>query len=1663
MTDDIDSQDIHRTADSSTERAKLTVDTLSDEQLRAVADAWRDAQDTDTPMANLRGAMTDSGLFDFMSKYETNNLELRGLATSAQDTLESRQRNSRKDELKHILAAVEGKPSYADKRTALSDLLGFRMIYDMDNLELDRFIADAGQELHSTESNEDQQSRDDQSVDSSSANVASTPDVTSKTTNRDMADQVSDLLNGQLAVNRADQVQYGAGATALGKKVGGQYVNESQLRDIVAHQDQIRDGLADRGEPDGSSGDQAPPASDPTTGDQLSGNDDEEATISGDEQDPEQFMQRFEAHNHPDEQPAEGGEPEEDRGEDSPERELTLSFVDQTHDAIAAARDAAEARRRNELQEGGRFKRMLKSIWMGENGIAGAYYLEKYKKEALGEIAEQNDILAHESNDLDARSRAQLATIDRFQSEYDESIHTEAGEKRQELDADSDFSTAMRDLIRRYATGEIENPTALAEERGRILQQLSESGHADLIGEGKVRIDNLLGIAEQVKAMADHGESIDRVVDGMKIVTGESRANVRTEAQLAMAERAIDRLQRSKIGGFVGPETIGAATAIALGALKAGRGSMMAAAGVTVAPGVLGGAFAAIRESKRIKQERALHSREMAQGKRYELGKRRDEIEGVRYETVAATDLSELLEGMLSDENMTPEQQALQDAYEAIAAAESRVQLSDSKNIDLISYSAVTEIEAERRRLDIARAQAKIRLAPHLVLLPQEYRERLGITDDMSVNQALERFSEPIVELNQDITAKDKAFRSLRTRRVAKAAAIGAGTSLVFGLGAQELTAFANPSYDGLVEHAIHPDAITPEGRQTLLEGLVHGQTGTTYDYIVPSSTYEQHAVLPNGGTVDIPQGYTIVDGPNGTYSIEAPDGSTVLSSSEIAYDSNGVPTPESLALLEQKHISIANNGAYVENTTTTTKTVTVAEYNKQNADATTQVKRDFWYDNDTPKPVYDKNELGLQWGGQNGNGVGADGNVKMNVSSMTEGGSYNNGKQVSWAETARDGKLKLAISASKDTQGAVYMVDIKPDGSIDIPAGSPAAKFFSVGPDGQMEFHGAYAEVAEVRTTVDGVTHIAPLATEVGDNSVKTISTEVTTTTKTYVPHLKVTPPPIEHATEYTKDVEGFGMPGIVPRRPLEKIRREGRRLPEHNGGGYDGNYGDSYRNSEESTRWQRERSPRLRDNPEADLQTGEELDFYYDQQKEARGDDYIAEIDKRIDDSDVLRTMDRNTRAIVVMPVHASAEGDNIYNTLSLYAQQDAESRDKAVILMNLNWIDDEEHDPKKAAGIKKTFDEVERFRRDHPEVKLAQFTKKWPRDWYENVRKKAMYGEIIKTLYDTAALSVRRAIKDGRMPDDQEVLMITNDADARGMSKTFFQRYIYQMDRSPRSDAFIGRIHWGIEAAKKFPGYYYAQRFQQLANELATGSRDFNVTPATIGPNSAFRVKAYAAIGGCEDRDDMGVGADSVLGHKLWAARQGGDAARANYGAHASSGRRSRRRVIAQVQGADIDTAPERLLNQGYRDGKFMPDAWGRFDQQVSRDGMHIEQLSLPEEDTNKDFESVRERIEQQYTEYINRWYGRDKRLATIALTILHPAEKQGDKTNPAWDLHEDSNGRLEFRFTHAGARQLKRSFSRDEQGRRRTLGRQLRGRYYGGWTARSKREAPLARPE
>ena len=1196
------------------------------------------------------------------------------------------------------------------------------------------------------------------------------------------------------------------------------------------------------------------------------------------------------------------GAPTEPEGEKQAEYDpLVLAFIDQTHDALAAARDAAETRRRNELQQDSRFKQFLKNVWMGENGLAGSYYLEKFKKESLSQIQQNGDVLTYESADLGARTDAQLATIERFQSEYDESIHTDAGEQRVELGADSEFTLAMKDLLRRYASGEITDPEALQEERGRILERLNGAGNKELVGEGKVRIDNLLAIADQVKAMVGHGESLDRVLDGMKLYSAESRSNVRSEAHLDKVERLVDRLQKSRVGSLVGPETIGIAAAVSLGVARAGRGTVLHVLGVTVAPGVLGGAFAAIRESKRLKQERALHSREMAQGKSYDTGKRRDAIESTRYETVDAGALTAQLEELLRDSDSTPDD--VQRAYEIIAGVEARIQLSDKRNVDLVSYSSPLTIEKERRGLDEARALVKQRLTDHMGELTNEYRTQFGISDGQSTNESLSRYTDAVMELDTDIDAKDKAYRKLRRRRVAKAAVIGAGTSLVLGLGSQELIAFVNPSYDGLAEHMLHGGAPSSDGRQTLLEGLVHGHSGGTgVEHIAPSATYASYSLGTHQNALELPSDYKVVTGQGGMLSIEGPKGTQVVDNLTLQKD--GALTSHSVELLKEHNISVVDTGHVVTHDVAITKNLTVAEYNHTHAADTTHITRDFGYNNNTA--AADKNELGLQWG-HGGTGVGANGDVQMSVSHMTQAGSSHGFEHTSWSHDAHDGKLKLAISGSRGTQAQAYLVDVKPNGTIDIPKDSPAAKFFSIDKSGHAEFHGAYAEVAEVRGEVGGVTHIAPLATVVGSNSVTHLSDTVTTTTREYIPHVKVTPPAIDTVrTAPARTIEGFGMPGFVPRRPLEKLSR--RRVDGA------GEYGHGRRRPGEYGLYHQlaERSPTIEADPGATLVLGKELDWFKDQLARTEQSSYIQKINDDIKNSSQLQSLPSTLRTLTTQPVAAASESENIYKTLSLYAQQDAEQLRNNTILLNVNWLDEVERDPENRVKIDKTIAEIERARHDFPQLSIATMTREYKVKEVEKTG--GVIGYAARDLMNTALMAIHQNIENGRLAYDDDIAIVRHDADMRGMARHYFRQLERSMDDNPGVDIFHGTIRSDVRMHDRYPGIGIVTNFSQA---MSMGNAAAN-RPWTVGINAVVRASSLAAVGGLGPLLWTGAGSDdSNLTYRISDAR--------NAPTPTSSGASpqpevKKHRIVVPVVGMGVDSAADRLIPQYLMDRHF-----------------------------------------------------------------------------------------------------------------------------------------------
>lgn len=1439
------------------QQRKLTVDGLSDDQLRMLAETWESVRDSDTPMADLRSALTDGGLFEFSSLYNTNNIELRSMGVAARDTLTHRQENNRRNELTAIMSAVEGRESYADKRTALSDLLGFSTVHGMTNQDIDNFISDAQAELDGLNAE----------VDDEAGASSQNPDNPSDGADPDrpnqlMADEVGDLIEGHLTVDAADRVRYTIGATALGRKVGGQFVSPSQLRDIYAFADQIRNGLPVReaelaSEPEPArepSPIDTPPESDPPTGPDRPTPDD----------------------------PADPDTPPVP----IPERDapLTLTFVDQTHDARAAARDAAEARLRNELQEdieGNRlsrgFKRFIRTMWKGEHGLARHYYREKYKKEALEQIQQQNDLLANEDVGLDARTRAQMATIDRFQSEYDESIHDEAGEQREKIAKDSPFAIEIKQLIQRYASGEITDADALQEERGRLLQRMQDSGNGQLIGEGAMRIDNLLAIADQVKAMVDHGESIERVLEGMKIYTGESRANVRSEAHLSKIERAIDRMQRSRIGGLVGPVALGAAASVVIGVTNVGRGSLLTAAGMMAVPGAVSGGFAALRESKRVKEERALHSREMAQGKTYEPGsKRRDQMEETRYETRSATVLTQTLNELLKDVE-TPTPEAVQGAYATVAVIEARIRKSDKSKVDLLSYSDVASIEQERRDLDEARALAKIRLKTHLGSLPEAFRTQFSVHSGQSANQALEQYiGEANKLLETDISQKDAAFAKLRRRRVLTAAAVGAGVGIASSFITQEVVAGLDANRNGLVESWFGAQS-NPDGRSTILKGTADWLTGSK----PPEATgafrhFESHAIEGHKGVVQLPEGYKVTAGNDGQFGIEDPEGHHIADG--LSVDKAGKLTPASLDTLHNQGIGVEDHSKRATITTEKTKKVSIRDYVKHHKNETTKVTRDFWYDNNTPKPIFEKNELGLAWGGEDGKGVGKHDDIKMSIAGMTQGGSYHNGESVSWEEAAKDGKLKVAISASRDTQTDVFMIKVNPNGGITIPEDHPARKFFTIDKHGQAHFRGGFVEAVEDRGKQGGSKHhISPLATITGEDRLKEVTDVVKVPSTVEVPRFTLIPPiPIEN-----QEYDTLGVPGFVTRRPLERIRKMQTVSPqdiESFGYGYHGG-----KSLEEMRRWigvgdrLRSRREEVRDDKkvwvEADgspveRNVGRErstLSSYLESQY-ASSPEYKNYVEGL---ASAMGPMNDKCRVAVNIP--AWLEEKNLPGLLTQYFDQkdkDGNPLDPELYEVNI-IINRKEGTPGDASA-----QVIEKFMADYS----AQHGGRRPNVRYVDVEFKpenATVGYARKVLTDAVlARSLAR-------PNQQEPLYIeSEDADLLDVDRRVISNLISKLDKNPHLDAVRGTEGRMPEILKEnsllamrrnaWEVFLMMSRQRRYRNPAVPGWNAFANRIITSGWNTGYSAEAYAMIGGYEP---VRAGEDISIGERISMVRGDG----------------------------------------------------------------------------------------------------------------------------------------------------------------------------------------------
>lgn len=1290
----------------------------------------------------------------------------------------------------------------------------------------------------------------------------------------------------------------------------------------------------------------------------------------------------------------------------SNDKPLTIAVVDQSRDINAAARDYAETRIREDYESAenhGKIRKFLHNIWRGENGIATPYWRNKYYEEGK-RIAKENGITSLYTDDKSLCDAATGATIARFVSEYDESIHNEAGESREELADDSPFGKSVKKLIENFAKGDsrLGDKKSFNEAKNRILRQLNQYGNGDgLIGEGDLKIDNIWEIAQAVKERIDHGESVDAVIQGMKIYSGESRSGVRTEAYQSKVDKIVEKVQSSKVGSLVSPETIGLTAAVATGVLRVGKGSLAKALGVTVLPGGLTGVLSGVREYRRLGKERNMHSREMAQGRSFDNESRREEMDKFRYNTVSAEHLTNSLREFIDRDDLSPEE--LQKGYESLVDATSRTVMSDRERADFISYSSAENVEIERFDLDVAIAEAKVKLKGKLGELPEKFRRDLGIDKNDTINDVINKSTELMQSLSEDKDKKDQLFKRLRLMRTAKSAAIGFASGFSLSIAAQEAVALFDSGYDGLLERAISGD--TKGDRQTVLDAIFHRE-GSSGNTILSSDTYSSHSIGDGDGNVKLPDNYKFTYNDDGTANIIGPDNK--LFAHNISFEANGSLSQSSQEYLQEKGVVIENLSSTVDGKELMSRDLSVNEYLDHYQSKTTNITRDYWYDNNTPG-VSDGNELNLHWEER-----GADGSIRLSIADMTNDGSYYGYDSVSWSDGVQNGSLKFAVSASIDNQDRVFMVDIAPDGSINIPPGSPVTSLFSVDEHGQMEFNGAYGEVVSVQDVdSDGITHVAPMATMEGNNSITTISTSVEVPTSHIAYETKMTFPPMEVSKPNV--VEGFGAPGLVMRKPLEKIAR--RRSNYYNQ--YRNGYAERYESQLEDI------SPRLKENSNANLELGEEAARYKQWLASTRGSDYVDQIEQGINNSKELQQASGDIDFVATIPVAAVSESENIYNTLGLLARQDNDDIEKSLILLNVNWLDEARSDPEKAANILRTMAEINRARKDFPHLRIATIEREYNREAVEKTG--GVIGYVAQDLQSAALLWLQQQIENGKRSPSQDAIIQRYDADIRGMSKHAWRDIRRAFSKYPETDIFKGVTRFGTDQYEKYPGF-------GLVMDMETNISAISAIEGAVhtgGANFGARASTVAAVNGIGDvRAYSGAGSDDVkIGTRINTARAGRFTDDSNGGYYNYSGNVSvniNRRVGRLIGGSTVDTDAERFISR-YMDGKFWQSVWSN----ESGSGAFSDGAGgySPRTSGGHNRQNRSDKLSARMIKALE--LNMSEELSTVSLEHQRRVLSVLFKNTPgAYTLEDVDDGKVKFKFTKAGRKYIKRYLRGDE---------------------------------
>ena len=494
--------------------------------------------------------------------------------------------------------------------------------------------------------------------------------------------------------------------------------------------------------------------------------------------------------------------------------EPTTPLVAINADFSIDKKDLAQQEAERIADEDGNTGNYFKRLWKGT--LFKKYYQKKYERELLEGKRTFIDKATGEEKTIDqAIEERSSSAFERFRlgvTEDMDYIHSEIGKKSKNgeykdgekiEEADAKTQEFVKGQIEQFVAKYKDYKGETADLRLKFDEQFKKA-MAEARDNGQEidvnGITNYGNVALQALELSIHGASMDKVMEGFKVINAKVNDEIRTEAHRDAIDRIVNAVESSKIGQVVPAEVIALAVGTAASLAQMGARSAANAAAPAFGGILVSSAISGLRERNRITEDRAHMMRDIANGLEYKEGenksKRQEKYEkrigGTLYDLRNASELAEGIKAAIEAEDS---EEKSENILRALAEARVRRNLSDSEQKDLISFSSAGKRGEERLALD----QALIRGEKALSDADKEKYEQIKAEIQ---RQIMDGYTNDDGEHIAGVTEQDKKFANRRalmaTAKAGKTLAIGAVTFFA----SQEIMAAIDPNKIGIFEKA---------------------------------------------------------------------------------------------------------------------------------------------------------------------------------------------------------------------------------------------------------------------------------------------------------------------------------------------------------------------------------------------------------------------------------------------------------------------------------------------------------------------------------------------------------------------------------------------------------------------------------------------------------------------------------------------------------------------------------------------------------------------------------------------------------------------------------------------------------------------------------------------